>query len=269
MKQAFGTDGRVTLVTGEDGVAHVRLSRPDKLNALDASMFEALVEAGAALSSIPGVRVAVLAGEGRAFCAGLDLASFADPTGLAGRDIVARDHGVANLFQQAALVWRQAPVPVIAAVHGACLGGGLQIASGADIRIAAPDARLSIMELKWGIVPDMAGFALWRGMVRDDVLRELIYTAREFSGDEALQLGLATIVDPDPLARALALAQEIAAKSPDAIRSAKELANLRDHSEADVLLAESRLQQELLFSKNQIEAVRSQIERRAPRFDDP
>lgn len=268
MKQVFGTDGRVTLTLDDDGVAQIRLSRPDKLNALDASMFEALAQAGAALSLIAGVRVAVLAGEGRAFCAGLDLASFADPAGLAGQDILARTHGIANMFQQAALVWHQAPVPVIAALHGACLGGGLQIASGADIRIAAPDARLSIMELKWGIVPDMAGFALWRGMVRDDVLRELVYTAREFTGEEAQLLGLVTIVDPDPLARATVLAREIASKSPDAIRSAKELANLRDHSEADVLLAESRLQQELLFSKNQIEAVRSQMERRAPRFQD-
>jgi enoyl-CoA hydratase/carnithine racemase len=262
--------GRVSLVLGEDGVAQLRLARPGKLNALDPAMFDALIAAGEALAAAKGLRAVVLAGEGRAFCAGLDLASFAGGPDPASADLAARTHGNANRFQQVALQWRKLPVPVIAAVHGVCFGGGLQIASGADIRIAAPDARLSVMELKWGIVPDMGGFALWRGMVRDDVLRELVYTAREFSGEEARELGFATIVDPDPLERATAIAGEIARKNPHAIRAAKALANLAlDSTTDEVLLAESRAQQALLFSANQLEAVASELAGRAPRFDNP
>ena len=175
--------------------------------------------------------------------------------------ITDRTHGIANIYQRVCLQWRDLPVPVIAAIGGVCLGGGLQIASGADLRVVAPAARLSIMEMKWGIVPDMGGYALWRGMVREDVLRELIFTAREFSGEEALGLGLATIVDPDPLARATMIAQAIAGRNPHAIRAAKALAN-RAHnlSVAEILLEESRAQHELIYSKNQLEAVMSQLE---------
>ena len=153
-----------------DGVADVRLNRPDKMNALDMPMLEALAAAPARLAAIPGIRVVVLSGEGRGFCAGLDMQTM---VGLAGADldIVTRTHGLANLFQQTAWGWRDLPVPVIAAGHGVIFGGGLQVFSGADVRIARADARLSVMEMKWGIVPDMAGFALWRGLVRDDVLR--------------------------------------------------------------------------------------------------
>jgi len=267
MEQAFGEEGRVTLAFGADGIAQVRLNRPGKLNALDRGMFEALTEAGHALFGLKGLRAVVLAGEGRAFCAGLDMASFAPPEPF---PIVERTHGIANIYQRVALQWRDLPVPVIAAISGACFGGGLQIASGADIRVAAPAARLSVMELKWGIVPDMGGYALWRGMVREDVLRELVFTAREFSGEEAQALGLATIVDPDPLARATAIAQAIAAKNPHAVRAAKALANrAHDLSVAEILLEESRAQHELIYSKNQLEAVMSQLQGRAPSFDDP
>lgn len=270
MTESFGEAGRVTITLEEGGVAQVRLARPDKLNALDRPMFEALVEACEALSRMPGLRVVVLAGEGRAFCAGLDVASFAGWPGPEAPDITQRTHGIANIYQQAALQWRQLPVPVIAALHGVCLGGGLQIASGADFRVAAPDARLSIMEMKWGIIPDMAGFALWRGLVREDDLRELIYTAREFSGEEARGLGLVTILDADPLARATAIARAISGRNPHAIRKAKHLANSRhDLPIAELLVEEARAQHELIYSKNQLEAVMSQLQGREPRFDDP
>lgn len=267
MQQAFGEDGRVTLEMGADGIAQVRLNRPAKLNALDRAMFEAIVEAGHALYALKGLRAVVLAGEGRGFCAGLDMATFSGgPQYLL---ITERTHGIANVYQRVALQWRELPVPVIAAIHGVCLGGGLQIASGADIRVAAPDARLAIMELKWGIVPDMGGYALWRGMVREDVLRELVFTAREFSGEEALGLGLATLLDADPVAHATAIAQEIAGKNPHAIRAAKALANrAHDLSVPEILLEESRAQHGLIYSKNQIEAVMSQMQGRAPNFDD-
>jgi enoyl-CoA hydratase/carnithine racemase len=268
MQQTFGEDARVTLEMGADGIAQVRLDRPAKLNALDRAMFEAIVAAGHALYALKGLRVVVLAGEGRAFCAGLDMANFSGgPQDLL---ITERTHGIANIYQRVALQWRELPVPVIAAIHGACLGGGLQIASGADIRVAAPDARLAIMELKWGIVPDMGGYALWRGMVREDVLRELVFTAREFSGEEARGLGLATIVDPDPLARATAIARDIAGRNPHAIRAAKALANrAHDLAVPEILIEESRAQHELIYSKNQLEAVLSQMQGRAANFDDP
>ena len=266
----FTNNDRVTIELEECGVAQLRLARADKMNALDIAMFEAVVEAGDALARSRGVRAVVLAGEGACFCAGFDLANFQSWQGAAAPDLCVRTHGEANLFQQAALQWRRLPMPVIAAVHGACLGGGLQLASGADIRIVAPDAKLSILELKWGLVPDMAGFVLWRGLLRDDSLRELLFSHRIFSGEEALSLGLATITDPDPLARATAMARAIAGQNPDAVRAAKALANRTlDATAAELLMAESTAQAGLMWSPNQLEAVASQMEKRAARYIDP
>ncbi len=269
MTLRFAPNERVSIVVEDDGVAQLRLTRADKLNALDAAMFDALVDAGRALFEMRSLRAVVMAGEGRAFCAGLDTARFSPAQG-GSTDFTARTHGNANHFQQAAMVWNKLPVPVIAAVHGVCFGGGLQIASGADIRVVAPDARLSIMETRWGLVPDMGGYARWRGLVRDDVLRELIYTHREFSGQEAQVLGLATFVDPDPIARATQIARQIAALSPHAIRAAKALANrVADATIDDILLEESRAQHGLKGGRNQQEAVAAQLEKRPPRFFDP
>jgi enoyl-CoA hydratase/carnithine racemase len=270
MKHEFRTNDRVSLAMGDDGVAQVRLARAAKLNALDREMFAALIEVGRALFETPGLRAVVLAGEGRAFCAGLDLAAMSAPKALDDNHLSERTHGNANLFQQVALQWRKLPVPVIAAVHGVCFGGGLQIAAGADIRVLAPDARLAVMELKWGIVPDMGGFALWRGLVRDDVLRALTYTNREFGGEEALAHGFATMLDDDPVGRATALAEEIAARSPHAVRAAKSLFNRSaDLTLDEILAAESVEQQRLLGTRNQMEAVASGMERRAAKFVDP
>ena len=184
--------------------------------------------------------------------------------------LLKRTHGIANRPQYAATIWRELPIPVIAAVQGVCFGGGLQIASGADIRIAHPDTRLAVMEVKWGLVPDMGGYLLWRGNVRDDVLRELTYTHREFTGTQAAAWGFATHTDADPLTRAFALAHEIAGKSPDAVRGAKDLSNRTPLlNDADVLMAESIGQTPLMYSPNQIESVRAGMERRAPEFIDP
>lgn len=253
------------------GVAHVRLNRPDKMNALDGPLFEALVQAGEDLGRTAAVRAVVLSGEGRGFCAGLDMESFAaiaDGRGLG--DLTQRTHGVANLFQRAALVWRDLAVPVIAAVHGVAFGGGLQIALGADLRYVAPDARLSVAEMKWGLVPDMGGALLMRHLMRADTLRELTYTGRVVSGEEAVVLGLATAVHADPLAAAFATAREIAGRSPDAMRLAKQLLNIaEDERGAEILLAESRAQAALIGGPNQVEAVRANVARRAPVFSDP
>lgn len=263
------TDDRVTLTLGHNGVAQVRLNRPDKMNALDPAMFDALIETGEALRSMKGLRAVVIAGEGRAFCAGLDLGSFAaggsDPT----RALTERTHGNANRPQEAAMIWRKCPVPVIAAIHGVCFGGGLQIASGADIRIVHPEARMAIMEMRWGLVPDMGGYALWRGLVRADVLRELVYTNREFSGADALGLGLATFVEGDPLSRAQAIAAEIATRNPESVRAAKRLFDVMDDADTDaILLAESREQEGVIRKPNQVEAVMAGMQKRAPVFTD-
>lgn len=270
MKHQFPANDRVSVELEGDGVAHVRLIRTDKLNALDPAMFYALLDAGKALFDLPGLRCVVLSGEGRAFSAGLDLTSIKSLLSAEGPSLRERTYGNANMFQQVAMQWRKLPVPVVAAIHGYCLGGALQIAGGADIRVVAPDARLAVMELKWGIVPDMGGFALWRGLVREDVLRALTYTNREFSGEEALTLGFATQVDPEPLACALDIARTIAAQSPHAVRSAKSLFNrAADCSLDEILQAESIEQHKLLGSRNQVEAVMSQVERRPPAFLEP
>jgi enoyl-CoA hydratase/carnithine racemase len=256
-----------------DGVADVRLVRADKMNALDPAMFRALSEAGERLKTEAGVRAVVLSGEGRAFCAGLDMASFAAMDAReagAMRDLRARTHGIVNLFQHVAWVWREVPVPVVAAVHGVAFGGGFQIMLGADIRYVAPDTKLSIMEIKWGLVPDMAGTQLMRSLARDDIVRELTYTGRVFTGTDALQYGFATRLSGDPRREALETAREIAGKSPHAIRAAKRLLNAAPFVEAaDRLIAESVEQQALIGSPNQLEAVQANIGRRAARFADP
>ncbi|WP_215908940.1 crotonase/enoyl-CoA hydratase family protein [Phreatobacter stygius] len=255
-----------------DGVADVRLNRPDKMNALDPAMFDGLTAAGEALRRQAGVRAVVLSGEGKGFCAGLDMGLFQSMVsgGTVLGDLRPRTHGPANAAQQAVMVWRSLPVPVIAAIHGVALGGGFQIALGADIRYVAPEARLSVLEIKWGLVPDMGGVALMRELARADVIRELTFTGRMFSGTEALAFGFATALHADPRAAALATARDIAGRSPDAMRAAKRLLNLAgDGSVAEVLQAESDEQAKLIGSPNQIEAVLAGVENRAPAFRAP
>ncbi len=259
-------------ITVENHVADVRLTRADKMNALDPAMFQGIISAGEELAAMKGVRAVVLSGEGRSFCAGLDMASMASGGASANSgmgSLTDRTHGNANTFQQVAMLWRKLPMPVIAAVHGVCFGGGLQIASGADIRVIAPDARLAVMEMKWGLIPDMGGYALWRGMVREDILRELTCTNREFSGAEALGLGFATFVDENPHARAMAIAREIADRNPDAMREAKALFNeYADMDEDAILMAESVRQAKVIRKPNQIEAVMAGMQKRAATFVD-
>lgn len=267
------TADRVRIDIDALGVAEVALTRADKMNALDAAMFEALNGAITRLRDERRVRAVVLHGEGRAFCAGLDMGSFAaigdGATNATMSDLSARTHGLANAFQHVAWGWHELAVPVIAAVQGVAFGGGLQIALGADVRLTRADAKFSAMEVKWGLVPDMAGIALLGRLVRGDVLRELVYTGRVVGGDEAVALGLATRVVDDPLAEARALARQIAEQSPDAVRAAKRLCNLGPGTPAaDVLLAEAREQQRLIGSRNQREAVHAGLARRPARFED-
>ena len=265
----FQENDRVSIELGEDGVAQVRLTRADKMNALDPEMFERIIQAGHALHDMKGLRAVVLSGEGKSFCAGLDTATFGREPSPDEPKLTDRIYGNSNKFQQVATQWRKLPVPVIAAVHGVCFGGGMQIASGADIRVVTPDARMAIMEMKWGLVPDMGGYALWRGLVRDDVLRELIYTNRQFSGEEAKEYGLATFLDSDPVAKATEIATEIANRNPHAIRGAKRLSNSMVELGGDaILMEESVEQQAIMRTKNQIEAVMAGMAKRTPNFED-
>ena len=271
---------RIESIRHADGVVELHLARADKMNALDAAMFDALIDAGTRLCNDASVRAVVLAGRGKAFCAGLDMQSFQRMgqgsgsgvvgSGSTGSDLRKRTHGISNAAQHVAMVWREVPVPVIAAVHGVAFGGGLQVALGADVRLVAPGTKMSVMEIKWGLVPDMGGMVLMRELARNDVVRELTFTGRIFSGEEAVAIGFATRLATNPLAEALEMAREIAQKSPDAIRAGKRLLNAAmGHSAADLLLAESVEQKALIGSANQTEAVRANIEKRAPRFSDP
>src|SRR5438270_11070953 len=227
-----------------DNVATVALTRPDKHNALDPAMFEAIVEAAEQVAATPGVRAVVLHGDGPSFCSGIDVTSaFSADAGLDGGLEPLRGP-VPNRFQRTAYDWVTLPVPVIAAIHGNCLGGGLQIALGADIRIARPDARLSVMEVKWGLIPDMAITRTLPRLLGIDVAKELTFTGRVFSGEDALALGVVTRLADDPLTVAQELAAEIAGRSPDAVRGAKRLFEEswdRPAEETLALEAESRL----------------------------
>ncbi|MEX1251154.1 MAG: crotonase/enoyl-CoA hydratase family protein [Hyphomonas sp.] len=264
---------RVSITMLDDGVADVRLIRSDKMNALDPAMFAGIAEAIAQLKETKGLRVVVLSGEGRAFCAGLDLSSLGQPgdskkqgEGATG-SLGSRSHGIANLAQYVAWGWRELPVPVIAAVHGIAFGGGFQIMSGADIRIIHPDTRCAIMEMKWGLVPDMAGFSLWRGNVRDDVIRELTYTNREFKGSEAHAHGFSTKLSDTPLEDALWMAKLMAGKHPAAMRGAKVLCNaMADTTDAELLALESAEQLKVMRTPNQLEAVMAEMQRRRAVF---
>ena len=253
----------------EAHVATVTLTRPDKHNALDIPMFDGILEAVEQVRSTAGVRAVVLHGEGPSFCSGLDIMSIMSAQdGVDGTDTGLTD--VPNKFQRVAYDWVTLPVPVIAAVHGNCLGGGLQIALGADIRIATPDSRLSVMEAKWGLIPDMSITRTLPRLVGIDVAKELTYTARVFSGEEADRLGVVTRVANDPLAAALTLAREIAGRSPDAVRAAKRL-----YEESwtapphETLAMEASLQLQLIGSPNQLAAVMAGMKREEPEFDDP
>ncbi len=252
----------------KDHVASVRMSRPEKQNALDWAMFEQLSEAGRALKSNPEVRAVLLHAEGEHFCAGIDTSVFA--TGGIEMDMFKpREDSSANFFQHPAYVWRELEVPVICAIEGNCFGGGLQIALGADIRIASPNARLSVMEIRWGLIPDLGLSATLRNIMPIDRVKELTFTGRIVDGEEAGSLGLVTQVSDTPLDAAMALATAIAASSPDAIQTAKRLLNdCWALSDAETLQLEAQLQLKVMAGPNQAEAVRAQMERRPPQFTD-
>ena len=256
-----------------DHIAHVKLNRPEKMNALNAEMFTAIIDAGEKVAADRSLRVVVLSGEGRGFCAGLDVGScMAMGKGADNKELAFFNKPVgssANYAQLVGYIWKQVPVPVIAAVHGVAFGGGLQLALAADIRLASQDARFSVMEIKWGLIPDMSGTQTLRDLVRLDVAKELTYTGRIVEADEAAELGLVTKLCDDPVAAALEMAAEIAGKSPDAIAAGKTLLENAWHGRsADGLGLEASLQKTIIMQENQMEAVMATFEKRPPRFKD-
>jgi len=267
-------DRNLIAVSIEAGIAEVRLNRPAKMNALNDAMFNGLVDAGEKLIGDNSVRAIVLSGEGPAFSAGLDTSNFSI---MASADenvsypkVAPRTHGNANRGQYVALLWRRMAVPVIAAIHGVAYGAGLQLALGADLRYATADAKFALREMRWGLIPDMAGFALLRSLARDDVVRELTYSGRVFTGVEAVGYGVATRLAADPRAAALTFAREVVDSNPDAIRAAKRVINMCADSNADALLYAESVEQDLIIgSPNQAEAVTASMQRRKPHFTDP
>lgn len=251
-------------------IAIVRLNRPEKKNALDYPMFDAIVECQKTIEENKSIRVTILTGAGDSFCAGMDLANFnPNMAEESFKKLEDRKYGIANIYQQVVYGWRELSVPVIAAIEGYCYGGGLQIMLGADIKYMHPDTKCSILEMRWGIIPDMAGSVLMRHTVRDDIIRELTYTNRVFSGEEAVEYGFATHVSKSPLDDAIQLAELIVNKNPNAIVKAKKLFNEAPYlNPEDGLINEAKHQGSLLMSKNQLEAVFSEMAKRKPNFED-
>lgn len=259
-------------VVVQNYVADVRLNRPKKYNALSPDMFRSIIEVGQNLAEREDIRAVVLSGEGPGFCSGLDMQSFqsmgSDQSKSNVNALTAGTGGLANRAQMVAYVWKSVPVPVIAALHGVVYGGGLQIALGADIRLAAPDARFSIMEIKWGLIPDMSLTQTIRDLLPLDVVKELMFTGRIFNAEEADRLGVVTRTTKQPYEEAMALARTIAEKSPDAIRAGKKLLEDAWHDNAaNGLSLEEKLQLSLIGSTNQVEAVKANFEKRSPIFN--
>lgn len=259
---------RVSIVH-KNHIAHVRLTRSDKMNAVDQEMITAVIAAGEEIAA-SDARVVIISGEGKAFCAGIDISGL---SGMIGKDpaelLMPRTHGdgTTNQWQEFAMVWARMDIPVIAAVHGVCFGAGIQLALGADIRIAAPDAQFAVMEMKWGIVPDMGGMVLLPKLVRSDVLRRMTYTAEPVGAEQAERWGLVTELADDPLAAAQKLAETIAGKSPSAIRAAKRLIAIAETSDAKTVLdAESREQVALMGKPHQMEVVAAAFGKRPAVF---
>jgi enoyl-CoA hydratase/carnithine racemase len=253
----------------KDHIAVVSFNRPEKMNALDLEQFNAIIDAAQQIEENPSVRVVILKGNGKAFCAGLDLMSMQADSEVMSSSLLTRTHGIANRWQQVVWCWRELSVPVIAAVHGVAFGGGLQIMLGADIKYITPDTKLSIMELKWGIIPDMAGTQLMRHSVRADIIKELSYTHRVFSGTKAVEYGFATHLSDEPYEAAYKLAQEITSKSPSAIVAAKKLLNDAPYLDPEKgLLLESDLQDKIMKKHNQIESVMANFQKREANYKD-
>ena len=261
------------LIDIQDNIATVTLNRPDKFNAFDPDMFAAVSEAGRSLSQRADVRVVILTGAGGNFSAGLDISGMGqggDPVAAFAEEAYELiDDTPANRFQHPAYVWHAASMPVIAAIAGVCLGAGVQVAAGADIRLSSPSARFAVLEIKWGLVPDMGFSAVLRDVMRLDHLKQLAYSGRIISADDALRYGLVSEIHDAPLATAQRLAEEIAGRSPDAVRATKRLIDQGwRETPADGLLLEAKMQHAMMGSPNQIESMMSNVQKRDANYAD-
>jgi len=265
-------------LTVENHVAHVTLTRADKMNAIDAVMLEEVPLIGEKIRADSSIRVVVISGSGGNFCAGLDKSNFAAildnkklilDTDKPQLVLAERTHGIANALQYLVWLWRELPIPVLVAINGVALGGGLQIALGGDCRYASPNSSFSILEMKWGLIPDMGSTQIMRHLVRDDIVRELTYTAKFFTAQQAKEWGFITDIVDDPVEHALSVAHEITNKNPNAIRASKKVLEAANYQTVeDGLLMESVEQDQLIGQANQIEAIVAQMEKRAPNFSD-
>lgn len=238
-----------------DGIAHVRLTRPAKLNALTLDTLEELIGTARELKRDKSLRAVVISGEGESFCAGLDFGTVLKQPRRIAVALVPRLRGT-NTFQEACWAWRRLDVPVIAAVHGHCYGGGLQIALAADFRIATPDSQWSVLEARWGLIPDMSGIQSLKQLVGIDTAKLLTMTARMFSGTEAKDLGLVTELAADPVAAAFDLADELAQRSPDQIAAAKRLFNDNWLAGARKTFSRERIEQVILLASANTKTAR-------------
>ena len=257
------------LVERQGPIAVVKLNRPDKYNAMSIEMFDSLINASEELATDSTVRAIVMTGEGKVFCSGMDVANFNPDSPITVNPLGERTHGICNKWQKAIWTWRENPVPVIAAVKGLAYGGGLQLMMAADIKYVHPETRFSIMEMKWGIIPDLAGTQLMRHNIREDIYKEYTYTNKIFTAEEAVQHGFATHMSGYPLQAAMELANKIASKNPEAIIKAKTVINAANYGSAEEgLRAESERQQDIMMKPNQLEAVFANMQKRVPTFKD-
>lgn len=239
-----------------DNIAVVTLNRPDKLNALDMAMFDGIAKTAKKLAKNRDIRAVILRGEGNAFCSGLDVKSIMKNPISAAKLLIKPGRKISNLAQDVGYLWRQIPVPVIAVTQGKCWGGGFQIALGADFRYTTPDCEFSIMEMKWGLIPDMSGSITLRELISIDLAKELTMTARIFDGNEAKEMGLVSRVSETPFDDAIAFAKEISKRSPDAIANTKKLFNNTwTATEKVALWWETKLQKQIIGRWNQRAAI--------------
>ncbi|WP_445946472.1 crotonase/enoyl-CoA hydratase family protein [Shewanella sp.] len=249
-------DGGLVTLEKNQGIAYVTLSRPDKYNALNFDMFKAIDKVIKQLQQDKQLRLVILSGAGGNFSSGLDVKSLNKDPSKALNLLFKWLPGNANLAQRVSLGWQRLPVPVIAVIEGICYGGGMQIVLGADIRIASDNAKLSIMEAKWGLVPDMAGLAGLRQLIGKDQALKLTYTAEVIDAEKAFAIGLVTEVSLEPMARAKALAEQIMQTSPDACAAIKLSINRSwTGSLRSLLSRESVSQVRLLLGKNRLIAA--------------
>lgn len=244
----------------QDNIAIVTLNRADKYNGLDWKMFSGIIDVTKQLKKNKTVRAVIVRGDGKAFSSGLDVMSMKKDPLFVPKLLVKPGTSISNAAQDVSYLWRELPIPVIAVVHGKCYGGGLQIAMGADFRFSTPDCEFSILEAKWGLIPDMGGMLTWREVLRGDILRDLTYTGRMVQADEALEIGLITRIEEDPMTAALEYAKELVTRSPDSVGASKKLINrIWTEDDKGVLNWETKLQKKVLGRWNQLAAASRNI----------